>query len=190
MNKSSLVQTLARYATAQDLRQDQIDEIDRQAVSGEEIDLPMPSKGRLFRLRHPGTAAADIFLRLNGRCWKALEAEAAANKTLPAGEQHYEAAIQYQDLLDGMLRRVLVHPPYGNTGPGAITLGDIQVQDLAYLIKWLGGEIVAHADGSADDLRPFPGRSGSAAGSGVDGAAQPLPAERPAGSPRDAGVSD
>jgi hypothetical protein len=175
-------------STAEDFRRAVRTFVEQELGKGDTQAVPLPS-GLKVLLRHPGPFAAESFLRLHRRYWQELKDEAEKNETLPAAQKTYQASIAYQDFLHGMLGRLFVQPGYG-TRPGEIGLSDILTTDLGLIFRWLGGEVVLRPDGAVDDLKTFSARSGSADGTGVDRAQEPVPAEPIAGLARDASVSN
>lgn len=164
------------FSTAADFRAAQRAEMEEKIAWGEVQRLTLPKKGLVVGLRHPGPPAALTFLRLHARLWEAVVQESEQNKAKALAERSFAASIEYQDLVDGMLARIFVHPAYG-TLPGQIGFGDILVPDLNYILRWLGGEIVVAASGATDDLAGFPGGSGAASVPEPGSMAQPLPAK-------------
>jgi hypothetical protein len=120
-----------------------------------------------------------------------------------------EDVIAFSDWLGATLSRLFVQPRFSNQPePNEIGLGEILVDDLQFIFRWLRGEVFnPGARGSGlgagespstqhlapgactEDLTPFPRQPREAAVSGRGGEAFQLPAERTPGDHRDAGVS-
>jgi len=175
-------------ATAEDFRRLLRSAVEEALENSQVETVPLPS-GLKVRLRNPGVTGAQMFVRLHRQRWKAFTDESAANEAKPENEREYAASVAYGDFLMDMFRRLFVQPRFGNL-PGEIALGDILAPDLKFIFKWLGGEVVVRPGGSTDDLSTFPGRSGSVDGSGLDCAAEPLPAERVIGAAGNARLPD
>ena len=162
-------------ATAEDFRRAAIHDLFAAIEAGSVQKVRLPKWGLVVILRHPGPLAVEnLFAEYRG-LMDAMQQERAANEARPAAERQYAASIAFADLIDGMMARLFVEPGFGVL-PNQIPLRHI-LPDLAFISRWLEGEVVVGPDGSADDLSRFPRGPGAAASAGVDGAAEPVPAK-------------
>jgi len=134
----------------------------------------------------------------------------------PAEAEDLSRAITtYIDWLNATLTRLFVQPRFSAApGPEEISLGDILVDDLKFIFRWLRGEVFVPRDSGlgvrdsgenlpaqagpnpesrvpnpeAEDLAPFSERPRSASLPGGSGEARPLPPQRTTGARGDAGV--
>ena len=174
----------------------------RRAVERSNVEaVILPASGLTVTLcRPPVFAALEI-----GRTGTQLQAKVtdARPEELEAGD--IEAFTHW---LTATLTRLFVEPRFA-AAPTAdeIGLGDILIDDLKFIFRWLRGEVIANRDsghGTWDtgntpspqppvpspqqDLGRFPGGQGAASVPGGGGEAQPLPAEPTVGAHRHAGV--
>lgn len=97
--------------------------------------------------------------------------------------------------LNATLTRLFVQPRFA-AAPNAeeIGLGDILMDDLKFIFRWLRGEVLGAdsggriPDSETQDLGRFPGGQGAADVPRGGREAQPLPPERAAGAQRHAGL--
>jgi hypothetical protein len=114
----------------------------------------------------------------------------------------------FSDWLNTTLARLFVRPHFSEApNPHEIGLGDLLIDDLKYIFRWLRGEVFNPGTGGSglgagenpgtqhlapstciEDLAPFPRGPGAASVPGGGGEARPLSAERLAGAHGDAGV--
>jgi hypothetical protein len=114
----------------------------------------------------------------------------------------------FSDWLTATLSRLFVQPRFsGAPTSEEIGLGDILVDDLKYIFRWLRGEVFSGVNSEqgtgnrkesvhcslstvncTEDLATFPGGPRAAAVSGGSGEAQPVPPEPVVGAPGDAGL--
>ncbi len=119
-----------------------------------------------------------------------------------------EDIMAFSDWLNATLTRLFVQPRFsGAPKPDEIGLGDILVDDLKYIFRWLRGEVFSAGnresgvgngedpnsqfptpDSHTEDLAPFPAGPRAASVPGGSGEARPLSSERVAGAHGDAGV--
>jgi len=120
-----------------------------------------------------------------------------------------EDIMAFSDWLNATLTRLFVQPRFSDAPkPDEIGLGDILVDDLKYIFRWLRGEVFsagsrdsglgnrdAHPESqtpnpgtATEDLAPFPAGPRAASVPGGSGEARPLSSERVAGAHGDAGV--
>lgn len=119
-----------------------------------------------------------------------------------------EDIMAFSDWLNATLARLFVQPRFsGAPKPDEIGLGDILVDDLKYIFRWLRGEVFNPGTGGSglgagenpstqhpapstctEDLAPFPAGPRAASVPGGSGEARPLSSERVAGAHGDAGV--
>ena len=174
MNKSSLVQTPNEdIATAADFEREAIKALFEVIVAAEIQKVRLPKYGLKVLLRHPGPLAVENMFGEYRDLLAAMRAEADANEARPVPERQYAKSIVFADFVQGLMARLFVSPVIGH-GQDEVPLRRI-LPDFAFISRWLEGEVVVGPDGSADDLGPFPGRSGAAAGAGVHSAAEPVP---------------
>ncbi len=165
-------------STAEDFRRVAMQQVFDAIAAGTAQKLRLPKCGLVVLLRHPGPLAVENLFAEYRDLLDAMRAEEAANKDRPAAERQYGASIAFADLLNGLMARLFVQPEFGVL-PGQIRLRHV-IHDFAFISRWLEGEVVVGPDGSADNLGTFPGGPGAPAGTGADGAAEPVPAERTA----------
>jgi hypothetical protein len=177
------------FATAEDFMRAMREALEDEMRQGKPETIPLPSKGLIVSLRHPGPVGAQTFLRLHDQVWSAFKEEKNQNETLAPAERKFDASMAYQDFLDRVFSAIFVRPSYGSR-PGEIGLRDILLPDLAFIFRWLGGEIVSRPDGAVDDLKPFPGGSGVAERAGVDSEREPLQAKCTTGAAGNGSISD
>jgi hypothetical protein len=157
--------------------------------------VALPASGLVVRLCRPPVFAA---LRL-GREGTALQAkitEARPEEIKP------EDIVAFSDWLAAALSQLFVQPRFASRpGPGEIGLGDILVDDLQHIFRWLRGEVFGQelevrseklnqnsssspllaSNCCTEDLAPFPRQPREAFVSGGSGEARQLPAQRTAG---------
>jgi hypothetical protein len=124
------------------------------------------------------------------------------------GEIKPEDITAFSDWLNATLARLFVQPRFSAAPkPEEIGLGEILVDDLKYIFRWLRGEVFSAVNSEqatvnsessvhcplptvncTEDLAPFPGGPRAASVPGGSGEARPLPSERVAGAHGDAGV--
>jgi hypothetical protein len=115
----------------------------------------------------------------------------------------------FSDWLTATLSRLFVQPRFsGAPTSHEIGLGDILVDDLKYIFRWLRGEVFSQelevrseklgenpssysllaSSSCTEDLAPFPGGPRAASVSGGGGETQPVPAEPVTGAQGDASL--
>ena len=164
--------------------------------------IVLPASGLAVLLCRPPVFAA---LRM-GREGTELQSKITNSKPEDISPEDIAA---FSDWLSGTLSRLFVQPRFSNQPEAEeIGLGEILVDDLQFIFRWLRGEVfhpgawgsglgtgenpgAQHlADGTcAEDLMPFPGQSREASVPGRGSEARQLPAERTSGAHRDAGIS-
>jgi len=163
----------------------------------------LPASGLTVLLCRPPVFAA---LRL-GR--EGTELQAKITEARPE-EIQPEDIVAFSDWLAATLSRLFVQPRFSSQPePGEIGLGDILVDDLQHIFRWLRGEVFTagirdsesgigesnpesrtpNPGSCTEDLAPFPRRPREASVSGGSGEAGQLPAQRTAGAHGDARVS-
>jgi hypothetical protein len=177
----------------------------RQAVERASVErVVLPVSGLAVLLCRPPIFAA---LRM-GREGTELQnriAEAKPEEIKP------EDITAFSDWLNATLARLFVRPRFSEApNPHEIGLGDLLVDDLKYIFRWLRGEVFTARDsglgirdsgsssanpetripnpGVVEDLAPFPGGPRAASVPGGSGEARSLSSERIAGAHGDAGV--
>jgi hypothetical protein len=126
-----------------------------------------------------------------------------------------EDIMAFSDWLNATLARLFVQPRFsGAPNPDEIGLGEILVDDLKYIFRWLRGEVFSagsrdsglgnrdakpdsqtlpaqagpNPEAATEDLAPFPAGPRAASVPGGSGEARPLSSERVAGAHGDARV--
>jgi hypothetical protein len=171
-----------------------------QHVSYERVLLP--ASGLAVLLCRPPVFAA-LRLGREGTQLQAKITEARVEEIQP------EDIVAFSDWLAATLSRLFVQPRFASQpGPGEIGLGDILVDDLQHIFRWLRGEVFNSGAGDSgpgagekpgtrhltpdtctEDLAAFPRRPREASVSGGSGEAGQLPAQRAAGAHGDARLS-
>lgn len=161
----------------------------------------LPASGLTVLLCRPPIFAA---LRL-GR--EGTELQAKITEAKPE-EIRPEDITAFSDWVTATLSRLFVQPRFsGAPTSDEIGLGDILVEDLKYIFRWLRGEVFSAGnresgmgsgegpnsqlptpDSHTEDLAPFPGGPRSASVSGGGSETQPVPAQPVAGTQGDAGL--
>ncbi|MGA3323148.1 MAG: hypothetical protein ABSF45_01640 [Terriglobia bacterium] len=161
----------------------------------------LPASGLTVLLCRPPVFAALAM----GRAGTQLQARITDAKPEEIKTEDIEAFTRW---LTETLTRLFVQPRFA-AAPQAleIGLGDILIEDLKFIFRWLRGEVfgaVNSEQGTVDskgsvhyplstvncteDLGQFPGGQGAAAVPGGSGEAQLLPSERASGAHGDAGL--
>jgi len=172
-----------------------------QRASAERVVLP--ASGLAVLLCRPPVFAA---LRV-GREGTQLQAKITHAKP---EEIQPEDIVAFSEWLASTLSRLFVQPRFSTQpGQGEIGLGDILVDDLQHIFRWLRGEVFGQelevrseklgenpsscslpaSSSCTEDLAPFSRRPREAALFGGSGEARQLPAQRTIGSHGDARVS-
>ena len=161
----------------------------------------LPASGLPVLLCRPPVFAALSM----GRAGTQLQARVTDAKPEEIKTTDIEAFTQW---LTETLTRLFVQPRFA-AAPEAdeIGLGDILIEDLKFIFRWLRGEVFSAVNSEqgtvnreepvhcqlstvncTEDLGRFPGGQGAASVPGGSGEAKLLPSERTSGAHRDAGV--
>jgi hypothetical protein len=164
--------------------------------------VTLPRSGLTVLLCRPPVFAA---LRL-GR--EGTKLQTKITEAAPEGTKA-EDIVALSDWVTETLSRLFLQPRFsGAPKPGEIGLGDILVDDLKYIFRWLRGEVFStgtrdsgsgigesnpesqtpNPGSSTEDLAPFPGEPRAASVLRGSGEAQPVPPQPTAGAHGDAGV--
>jgi hypothetical protein len=159
--------------------------------------VTLPRSGLSVLLCRPPVFAA---LRM-GR--EGTELQTKITEATPEGIKP-EDILAFTDWVTETLSRLFLQPRFaGVPKPGEIGLGDILVDDLKHIFRWLRGEVFSaeggtgcepvpgqpgRATSAAEDLAPFPGEPRAASVLRGSGEAQPVPPQPTAGAHGDAGV--
>ncbi|MGA3169006.1 MAG: hypothetical protein ABSF14_23135 [Terriglobia bacterium] len=164
--------------------------------------VTLPRSGLTVLLCRPPVFAA---LRL-GR--EGTKLQTKITEAAPEGIKA-EDIVALSDWVTETLSRLFLQPRFsGAPKPGEIGLGDILVDDLKYIFRWLRGEVFStgtrdsgsgigesnpesqtpNPGSSTEDLAPFPGEPRAASVLRGSGEAQPVPPQPTAGAHGDAGV--
>ncbi len=164
--------------------------------------VTLPRSGLTVLLCRPPVFAA---LRL-GR--EGTKLQTKITEATPEGIKA-EDIVALSDWVTETLSRLFLQPRFsGAPKPGEIGLGDILVDDLKYIFRWLRGEVFStgtrdsgsgigesnpesqtpNPGSSTEDLAPFPGEPRAASVLRGSGEAQPVPPQPTAGAHGDAGV--
>jgi len=164
--------------------------------------VTLPRSGLTVLLCRPPVFAA---LRL-GR--EGTKLQTKITEAAPEGIKA-EDIVALSDWVTETLSRLFLQPRFsGAPKPGEIGLGDILVDDLKYIFRWLRGEVFStgtrdsgsgigesnpesqtpNPGSSTEDLAPFPGEPRAASVLRGSGEAQPVPPQPTAGDHGDAGV--
>jgi len=164
--------------------------------------VTLPRSGLTVLLCRPPVFAA---LRL-GR--EGTKLQTKITEAAPEGIKA-EDIVALSDWVTETLSRLFLQPRFsGAPKPGEIGLGDILVDDLKYIFRWLRGEVFStgtrdsgsgigesnpesqtpNPASSTEDLAPFPGEPRAASVLRGSGEAQPVPPQPTAGAHGDAGV--
>jgi hypothetical protein len=169
-----------------------------ESAAVERVTLP---SGLVVRLCRPPIFAA-LRLGREGTELQARITEAQPHEVKP------EDITAFSEWLTATLTRLFVEPRFSGTPTAEeIGLGDILVDDLKYIFRWLRGEVFSAVNSEqgtgnskesvhcslstvncTEDLAPFPGGPRAAFVPGGGGQAEPLPAQPVAGAHRDASV--
>ena len=174
----------------------------RRALERANIERVMlPASGLSVLLCRPPVFAALAM----GRTGTQLQARVTEAKPEEIKTEDIEAFTRW---LTDTLTRLVCEPRFAAAPEGGeIGLGDILIEDLKFIFRWLRGEVFSAGsrfqvpgaregpdtgnltpDTCSEDLGRFPGGQRAASVPGGSGEAQPLPSERAPGAHRDAGL--
>jgi hypothetical protein len=163
--------------------------------------VTLPRSGLTVLLCRPPVFAA---LRL-GR--EGTELQTKITEAAPEGIKP-EDIVAFSDWITETLSRLFLEPRFSGTPkPGEIGLGDILIDDLKYIFRWLRGEVFSAGTGDTglgtgvnpgtqhpapgtctEDLAPFPGEPRAASVLRGGSETQPVPPQPTAGAHGNAGV--